>query len=122
MTKSTDAYRRRPQSHVRRPAVEIDFIAINRAALAQALNICRWLLPGGRVEGREYVALNPKRADTSLGSFKINLTTGRWCDFAVSEDRGGDLVSLTAWVFGVGQSEAALRLALKIGLKPEVRR
>jgi hypothetical protein len=78
-------------------------------------------LPGGRVEGREYVALNPKRADSTLGSFKVSLTTGRWCDFATTEDRGGDLISLTAWVFGLSQSEAALRLALKIGIKPEVR-
>jgi hypothetical protein len=120
MTNSTDARRRRPRMHARRPAVEINFNAINQAALAQAPNICRWLLPGGRVEGREYVALNPNRADSSLGSFKVNLSTGRWCDFATSEDRGGDLISLTAWVFGVSQSEAALRLALKIGLKPEV--
>jgi hypothetical protein len=120
MPKLTDAYQRRPRPHVRQPAVKVDFETINRVALTQALNICRWLLPGGRVEGREYVALNPNRTDGSLGSFKINLTTGRWCDFATGEDRGGDLISLTAWVFGLSQSEAALQLALKIGLKPEM--
>jgi hypothetical protein len=36
----------------------------------------RWL-PGGRREGREYVARNPRRADRTAGSFRINITTGR---------------------------------------------
>jgi hypothetical protein len=121
MQKPTDAHRRQSRSHARRAAVKVDFAALNQVALAQSLNICRWLLRDGRVQGREYLALNPRRADSTLGSFKVNLTTGRWCDFATSEDRGGDLISLTAWVFSLSQSEAALRLALKIGIKPEVR-
>ena len=56
-------------------------------ALAEEL-IPRWL-PHGRRMGSEWVALNPTRADRRLGSFKVNLRTGRWADFATG-DAGGD--------------------------------
>jgi hypothetical protein len=93
----------------------IDFEAINRAALAALLAVLSRLLPGGKVVGREYVALNPTRADRRPGSFKINLRTGRWADFATG-DCGGDPVSLCAYVEGVSQAEAARRLARMLGL------
>ncbi len=64
------------------------------------------LLPGGKIEGNSYVALNPTRADKNLGSFRIDLATGRWIDFA-SSDRGGDIVSLCAYVKGLSQYQAA---------------
>src|ERR1700730_5417116 len=64
---------------------------------------------------REYVALNPARADRRPGSFKVNLRTGRWADVATG-DRGGDPVSLCAYVEGVSQAEAARRLARMLGL------
>ena len=56
----------------------------------------RWL-PDGRIEGNEYVARNPRRSDRRLGSFKINLRTGRWADFAF-DARGGDPISLAAYL------------------------
>ena len=46
------------------------------------------------------MARNPTRPDRRPGSFKINLTTGRWADFATG-DRGGDPVSLAAYLFGL---------------------
>lgn len=93
----------------------IDFDAINTAALNDlpAL-LARWL-PGGRIDGDEWVALNPRRADRRLGSFKINLRTGRWADFATA-DGGGDVVSLAAYLAGCGQAEAARRLAAMLGI------
>ena len=88
----------------------IDFARINNAALpALPALVVRWL-PGGRHMGREYVALNPNRADRRPGSFRINTTTGRWCDFAIG-DRGGDPVSLAAYLFNLSQADAARRLA-----------
>ena len=87
-----------------------NYSAVNQAALTNALEICRQLLPQGRRVGREYLAPNPKRADRSLGSFRINLKSGKWADFATGE-RGGDLVSLVAWFYDIRQSDAALRLA-----------
>ena len=93
----------------------LDFAAVNAAALpALSALLGRWL-PGGRVEGREYVARNPRRADRHLGSFKVNLRTGQWADFATG-DRGGDPVSLAAYLFGLSQIEAGRRLADALGL------
>ena len=77
--------------------------------------LARWL-PGGRIEGTEYVVLNPRRADDHLGSFRINTRTGRWADFAVADARGGDVVSLAAYLGGTGQREAAERLTAMLGI------
>ena len=96
----------------------IDFAAVNRAALHLMPSLLASLLPGGRREGSEYVALNPRRADRHLGSFRINLSTGRWADFATEGARGGDPVSLLAYLAGVGQGEAARRLAGMVGIAP----
>lgn len=52
----------------------------------------RWL--DGEIRGNEYVALNPTREDRNLGSFKVDLRTGRWRDYACDDFSGGDLVSL----------------------------
>jgi hypothetical protein len=93
----------------------VDFESINRAALAVLPAILRRLLPDGRIIGGEYVALNPTRSDRRPGSFKINLRTGRWSDFATG-DKGGDPVSLCAYVEGVSQGEAARLLAKMLGL------
>lgn len=66
----------------------------------------RWL-PGGKFEGREYIVRNPRRPDQRLGSFRINLDSGKWADFATGE-RGGDAVSLYAFIHSITQ-HAALR-------------
>ena len=92
------------------------FDVINRAALAALPAVLGRLIPGGKTLGREYVARNPTRADRRAGSFKINLRTGHWADFATS-DKGGDPVSLCAYVEGVSQAEAARRLARMLGVK-----
>ena len=74
----------------------------------------RWL--DGKFEGDEFVALNPSRDDGKLGSFKINVKTGRWSDFATGES-GGDIVSYYAHVnslkdnCALPQQEAANRIA-----------
>ena len=82
------------------------------------------LLPGGRIVGGEYLALNPRRADTHLGSFKVRVAGARagcWSDFA-TRDHGGDLISLVAYLEGVSQGEAGRRLAKMLGLETEGRR
>jgi hypothetical protein len=94
---------------------QINFQAVNGAALRALPAILARLLPGGKIEGAEYVALNPARADRRLGSFKINLRSGRWSDFATG-DKGGDVVSLVAYVERVSQIEAARRVASMVGI------
>ena len=95
-----------------------DFAAVNAAALACLPALVMGWLPGGRREGREWVALNRLRADRHTGSFKVNLETGRWADFALSDARGGDPISLAAYLFDLSQVEAARKLAEMLRVAP----
>lgn len=97
----------------------IDFAGIAAAALSRSEDIVTRWLPGGRREGAEWVARNPTRADHRPGSFKVNLRTGRWSDFA-TDDKGGDLVALAAYVFRLDMGEAARRVADMCGVDPYV--
>jgi hypothetical protein len=108
---------RTSQAQLRRRG-RVDFTHINAAALPALPSLLPRFLPGGRIEGQEYVALNPKRADRHFGSFRINLQTGRWADFALPDARGGDPVSLLAYLTGSRQGEAARRLAGMLGIDP----
>ncbi len=93
----------------------IDFAAINRTAMAHLPSLLARWLPDGHRQGREWVARNPRRHDRHLGSFKINMVTGKWGDFA-TKDNGGDIVSLAAFLSGTGQAEAARNLANMLGI------
>src|ERR1700736_3874603 len=46
----------------------LDFDSINRMALAAFAAVLARILPRGKIIGREYVALNPTRADHRAGS------------------------------------------------------
>ena len=89
----------------------IDFPRIAGAALANGPQVVRWLLPEGRSVGQEYEALNPRRVDNRVGSFRVNMTTGRWSDFALVGVAGRDLISLGSYIWCCGQGEAAKRIA-----------
>ena len=92
----------------------IAFRRIAKAALdAAPVLVPRWL-PEGRREGAEWIATNPTRADKRRGSFKVNLRTGRWSDFAVNAS-GGDLISLAAYLFRLKQGQAAVKIADALG-------
>jgi hypothetical protein len=95
----------------------VDFGRVNQVALAALPTLLARWLPGGRTEGAEFVTLNPRRIDHHLGSFRINTRTGRWCDFAVEGVRGGDVISLAAFLGGIGQVEAAEKLAAMLGIE-----
>ena len=90
------------------------------AALSRFDAVADWLgIGGGKIQGREYLSLNPTRADTKPGSFTINRDSGAWADFASGEAnaKGGDLVSLVAYLHGIKQGEAADRLAQFLGIE-----
>jgi uncharacterized protein (DUF927 family) len=90
--------------------------AVAAAALASFDAVMARLgLNDGKREGREYLPVNPTRADGKPGSFSINMDTGKWSDFA-TQDKGGDLVSLAAYVLGCKQGEAARELAAVLGM------
>jgi putative DNA primase/helicase len=83
--------------------------------LSRADSLIPQWLPDGKRVGHEWVARNPTRQDTHLGSFKVNLSTGVWCDFA-TDDKGADLVNLFAYINHLSQGEAAKQLAETHGL------
>ncbi len=94
----------------------LDFDTINRAALASLPALLRRWLPDGRLVGREFTARNPRRADRRPGSFKVNVSTGKWADFAC-DAKGGVVVSLAAYLSGAGQADAARALADMLGVR-----
>lgn len=93
----------------------IPFDDINRAALSVLPLILARFAPGGRVIANEWQGINPRRIDRKPGSFKVNVRTGRWSDFA-TDDRGGDPVSLVAYLTGLPMGDAARRLAQMLGV------
>ena len=94
-----------------------DFRTVAAAAPSRFDTVVDWLgIGGGKNHGREYLPINPTRPDMKPGSFSINMDTGAWADFA-SGDKGGDLVSLVAYLHGIKQGEAADRLAEFLGIE-----
>jgi len=93
----------------------LSFQDINKMSLQRGQWILNWILPSGRIVGSEWVSVNPKRRDTSPGSFKVNLNTGKWADFATG-DKGGDLISLIAYLDNVSQLSAAKKLSEILGV------
>ncbi|WP_316898182.1 DUF927 domain-containing protein [Pseudodesulfovibrio indicus] len=98
--------------------MKFDFDQINRAAMIRIRSLLESWCPEGRYEGDEYVPRNPTRDDNTPGSFKINTKTGQWIDFA-TDDKGGDIVSLHAYLHGLNQGDAAADLAKELGIELE---
>jgi len=93
----------------------IDFSRIAAAALGAIDQLLAEWLPHGRRDGREYKSLNPTRSDGCEGSFSINLRTGAWADFA-TDDVGGDLISLYAYLNHLTMGKAARAVAERLGI------
>ena len=87
---------------------------IARQALAHADSLLHEWLPTNKTQGCEFVALNPKRVDSRLGSFKVNMNTGVWADYAYPSIKGPDLVALYAYLNDLSQIEAANAIAKRI--------
>jgi hypothetical protein len=94
----------------------VPFTEINSLALSVLPALLPRWLPDGKTYGQEYKARNPKRDDRKAGSFSVNLRTGRWADFATG-DKGGDVISLAAYLFNIRQIEAKTRIAEMLGVK-----
>ncbi|MGZ5779889.1 MAG: phage/plasmid primase, P4 family, partial [Burkholderiaceae bacterium] len=88
----------------------LNFEATRELAHEFIMEILEHWLPEGEQRSRQYVACNPTRDDNDMGSFSINVETGLWSDFA-TDDKGGDVISLIAYVTGCEyQSEAAVKI------------
>ncbi|MDR1236442.1 MAG: toprim domain-containing protein [Holosporaceae bacterium] len=88
----------------------VDFRRIKEAYRQNPLCILKQLISNGKVEGSDYVAKNPRRNDRKAGSFRIDIATGKFNDFA-TRDRGGDIIDLAAFVYNCNAVAAADRLS-----------
>jgi hypothetical protein len=98
----------------RRRIRRVSFQAISAAVLVHLPALARRWLPDGRLQGHEWVSRNPTRNDRKPGSFKINLRSGRWADFATGA-KGGNVISLAAHLCGLSQVVAARKFAAMLG-------
>jgi len=87
----------------------ISFVEIKQRYSENPLPILRELVGAGEIQGSNYVALNPRRNDKHRGSFRIDIATGRFYDFATG-DRGGSVIDLAMFVYNCGIVEAAQKL------------
>lgn len=71
--------------------------------------ILKQLVGKGQIEGSDYVALNPRRNDSKLGSFRIDIQTGRFHDFATG-DSSGSILDLASFVYDCDLLTAAQKL------------
>ena len=58
----------------------------------------------------------PRVRTRTRAASSINVRTGRWADFATG-DKGGDVISLAAYLFQCRQIEAARTLAATLGVE-----
>lgn len=96
------------------PLPPIQFAALAEALLASADRLVPMWLPDGDQRGHEYVCGSLSGGKGS--SCSVNLTNGRWADFA-SDEQGGDLLSLYAAIHGLSQAKAAIQVAREEGLE-----
>lgn len=94
----------------------VDFKAVADAALARAESLVLQWLPGGKRSGAEWKCGSLQGEPG--GSLSVNLTTGKWADFATG-DKGGDLISLLAAIRGCDQPTAAAELEPSLARDPE---
>src|SRR3981189_844955 len=91
-------------------ASRVDFRDVSSAALGALDLIIPKLLPGGYRSGDEWICRNPTRNDGRPGSFKVNMRSGVWSDFATG-DKGGDAIDLIVYLEGKSKLDAARELA-----------
>ncbi len=78
----------------------------HRRVRREILRVLTSWLPAGRIDGREYVALNPRAEEGRRGSLlHVSLLTGRWRD-PTTGDKGGEVISLAGYL---GCSDSAAR-------------
>lgn len=92
----------------------IDFGKVKHATQGYEGVLLRRILPHAIKQGSEYVSLNPTRPDRNLGSFRINAYRFKWADFATG-DKGGDIISLWAYVRQISQVKAAQEIMTILG-------
>ena len=94
--------------------MKFDFDKVNAILRQDLETYLREWVPDGELSGNEYTMLNPTRRDNQKGSFKVNIKTGNWSDFATNESSNkGDIVALYAYLNGLEQGTAIKELSKK---------
>lgn len=99
---------------------EIDFKGLAHALRYRARELVPEWLPGGKIVGKEYTCSDIHGGQG--GSFRVNVDSGVWKDFATDNVSGGDLISLYAAVKGYSQIDAARALLSYVGTTVETTR
>lgn len=73
--------------------------------------------PGSYTDKGKYFTLNPGRADRHVGSFCVNMKTGKWNDYATAEF--GDLIDLIALYLGCDLKSALREARSFLGLQSD---
>ncbi len=108
-------YQNRSKRQAQFTVVKQDYKRLSRAAIGRLPKLLTVLGITFRLVAGEVQILNPHRADSHFGSFSVNTKSGRWGDFAVGDARGGDVVSLVAYLRKCRQSEAAAWIRRALG-------
>ncbi len=90
------------------------FELIRREALARYPALLQEWLPGGRIEGNEFVAGSV--AGEPGNSLKVNIRTSAWADFARAGVSGNDAISLFAAINKLSYKDAGKELGILLGL------
>lgn len=94
-------------------APRLDFASINNAALGSLESLCMEWFPAGKKDGHEFKVGSINGEPGS--SLSVNLTNGKWADFA-GDLKGSDPISLLAAIRGCKQGEAARELTERLSL------
>ena len=94
---------------------ELDFTGLGRLLLDRSREVVPTWLPGGKLVGHEWFCGDLRGGQGD--SCRVNLTTGKWAEFAGNE-AGGDLISLYASINGIGQGDAFRQLSEQYNYVP----
>lgn len=100
------------------PLPPIKFAALKAALLDRIKTLVPAWLPGGKVQGKEYVcgSLSGGAGTSCSVNIKGEDGLGCWSDFSTGE-KGGDLISLYAEINGLSMGKAAMQVARDEGLE-----
>ncbi len=106
------------KEHGNKNSGRASFKAVKAATLDSLDFIVPRLLDGGKKVGDEWTVRNPTRNDAKPGSFKVNMKSGVWKDFATGES-GGDIIDLYVYIKGGTVVQAKDALAEMLGVRPD---
>ena len=94
---------------------------LDASLLPNAEYVLDQLIGSVELRGRELFMLNKERGDKARGSFKFNIDTGAWADFAAEGMRGQGVVDLVSKYFNLSTQDAIVKLKNETGVAHDTR-